>query len=384
MTDANDAARSTRDQIDRIDEAILDNAAQRKALGEDIIRLKSEAGARLRDGEREREVIERYVRLGRERGLSEDICKRLAALMIEESVKRQRGAVDAKAASSGHNVATVAYLGGPGTYSHDAANAHFADRYHAIQPVPCRDFPAIIRSVEAGEADYGFLPIENTTTGGISEVYDLLLDSKLTIVGEHHLKVEHCLVGRGASPASVRTVHGHPQALGQSQRYFKKRPDITTHYVSSTTRALQLAMEGDETIGAVAGASAAELYGLNVLERGIADHAENYTRFLAVALEAAPPPETLDCKTTVVFSTPDQPGALVKVLNAFADAGVNIAKLESRPIPGNPWEEKFFIDIEGHQGSAEMQAGLKVLEETCRDARVLGSYGADRFAAAAD
>lgn len=379
MSDGAGQPGNLRETIDRIDGDILDLAGQRKKLGTELAQLKKERGDPVRDATREREVLARFIREGRQNGLSEGFAQRLGELLIEESLRSQRGKLDAKAKRTTHSEATVAYLGGPGTYSHVAAENHFTDRYDGILPVPCRDFPSIIRMVEDSRADYGFLPIENTTTGGISEVYDLLLESKLTIVGEHHLKVEHCLVGRAASPGSVRTVYGHPQALGQCQRYLKKRADITNHFTSSSTRALEKAMEGDETVAAVAGASAAELFGLNVIERGISDHAENYTRFVAVALDVAMPPEELPCKTTVVFETADTPGALVKVLNAFADEGINLTKLESRPIPGNPWNEMFFIDFEGHSESAGSRRALEVLNNTSGTARVLGCYGADRL-----
>jgi len=380
MSQSETDAERLRARIDEIDESILTLMGERRRLGSDLAAHKRESGAPVRDVARERAVLARFIRDGKAQGLSQAFSQKLGELLIDESLRGQRGRLDAKARGGQHSEASVAYLGGPGAYSHAAAEAHFADRYHGVQPVPCRDFPSIIRTVEESGADYGLLPIENTTTGGISEVYDLLMESRLTIVGEHHLKVEHSLVGRAASPGSVRNVYGHPQALGQSQRFFKKRPDIATHFVSSTTRALELAMEGDETVAAVAGAEAAALFGLNVIERGISDHAENYTRFVAVALDADPPPQELPCKTTVAFETADTPGALVKVLNAFAEAGINLTKLESRPIPGDPWNEMFFIDFEAHRDASGAQAALAVLTDTAGRARVLGCYGADRLA----
>lgn len=378
-----DEAGTLREQIDRLDGDILKLAGVRKQLGGQIAEMKVGAGRPVRDLERERAVLTRFVETGRGHGLGEAFCERLAHLLIEESLRRQRGKLDARSSRAAMRETSVAYLGGPGTYSHSAAEAHFADRYDAVSPVPCRDFASIIRTVEEGGALYGLLPIENTTTGGISEVFDLLMESKLSIAGEHHLKVEHCLVGRAAAPGSVREVYGHPQALGQSQRYFKQRSDITTHYVSSSTRALERAMEGDETVAAVAGASAAQLFGLNVIERGIADHAENYTRFIAVALAADPPARELPCKSTVAFTTQDRPGALVHVLNAFAGAGVNLTKLESRPIPGNAWEEMFFIDFEGHVEQPEIRDALDAMRAAAGQVRVLGCYGADRLTPAA-
>ena len=368
-----------RSQIDAVDQEILHLSARRASLSTQIAKAKLETGRAVRDSSREREVVERAVVLGEGLGLDAASVERLFQTLIDLSLRGQRAELDARAAGD-INEATVAYLGGPGTYSHFAAQAHFAPRHGAVAPVVRRDVASIIKAAQDGEADYAFLPIENTTTGGINEVYDLLLDSDLTIVGEHHYRVEHCLVGRATSTGAITKVYGHPQALAQCRRYLSRMPGITQHFVSSSTRALEHALEEGPGSAAIAGADAARLFGLNVAASGIGDAEENYTRFIALAAKASPPSVTLPCKTSIVFATAHEPGSLVDVLTAFRDEGINLAKLESRPVPGAPWEEMFFLDFERHKDDPACQRALAALETGARRLRILGCYGADRLA----
>ncbi len=372
-----------RERIDQIDTQIAQLAGERRRIGLDVAEAKHKAGLPVRDEAREREVIGTFVDKARGEGLSQSFSERLAQLFIEESLRTQRGVLDARVSTKDEHYPVVAYLGGPGTYSHQAAEAHFADRYSAFEPHACRDFGSIVKAVSEGTADYGLLPIENTIIGGISEVYDLLLDNSLQIVGEHHQRVEHCLVGRAASLAPVKVVYGHPQALAQCRRYLTRRSDIIQRYAASSTSAIRHAMDEGEGVAAVASASAAQLFGLNVIVTGVADHAENYTRFIVVARSAAPPPEELPCKTSIVFWTLDKPGSLVRALAAFSDSDINLTKLESRPIAGNPWEEMFFADFEGHINEPRVVKALGALSQQTRQARVLGCYGMERMPATA-
>lgn len=368
-----------RSQIDSVDRDILHLSARRASLSTQIAKSKTDSGLGVRDSQRERDVMDRAIKLGEGLGLEANGVERLFQTLIDVSLRGQRAQLDARADSE-INEATVAYLGGPGTYSHFAAQAHFGPRHGAVAPVVRRDFSSIIKAAQDGEADYAFLPIENTTTGGINEVYDLLLDSELTIVGEYHYRVRHCLVGRAGSVGAVRKIYGHPQALAQCRRYLSKLPDITQHFVSSSTRALEHALEDGPGAAAIAGADAARLFGLNIVASEIGDTEENYTRFIALAAKAVPPSLNLPCKTSLVFATAHEPGSLVDVLTAFRNEGINLAKLQSRPVPGAPWEEMFFLDIERHQDDTACQKALKALNEGARRVRILGCYGADRLA----
>lgn len=368
-----------RESIDAVDRDILHLSAQRASLATQIARAKTQSGGPVRDLVRERAVIENALALGAGLGLEPTAVERLFQTLIDLSLRGQRAQMDARAAVDMDEV-TVAYLGGPGTYSHFAAQAHFGPRHGGVAPVVRRDFPAIVRAAEEGEADYAFLPIENTTTGGINEVYDLLLDADLEIVGEHHYRVRHCIVGRATALDSVERVYGHPQALAQCRRFLARQPGITQHFASSSTRAIEHALEDGPGVAAIAGADAARLFGLNIVKTDVGDAEENYTRFVALARKATPPALNLPCKTSVVFATAHEPGSLVEVLAAFRDEGINLAKLESRPVPGKPWEEMFFLDLESHHNDPACQRALATLRGRALRLRILGCYGADRLA----
>ncbi|WP_375283729.1 bifunctional chorismate mutase/prephenate dehydratase [Marinicauda pacifica] len=365
--------------IDAADHKLVQLLAERRELSEALGAIKAGGGQAVRDVERERAVLDRVVEAGATHGLDAAFVERLFQLIIDESLRRQRAGLDARVASGTLKEARVSYLGGPGTYSHFAAHAHFEGRYSGLEPVIKRDFAGIFRAVEAGEADYGFVPIENTTTGGIVEVYDLMRDSDLKITGEHHYKVEHCLVGKASGVSQVRTVYGHPQALRQSQRFFARNRDLKPVPVSSSTRALERAMDEGAEAAAIAGADAARLFGLNVIESGASDHPENYTRFVALAKNPVAASPLLPCKTSLVFVTSDASGSLVNALEGFRREGVNLTRLESRPIAGEPWSQMFFLDVDGHEEDTAVARALASLGEFAKSIRSFGSYGADRL-----
>ncbi|MGY6533402.1 bifunctional chorismate mutase/prephenate dehydratase [Glycocaulis sp.] len=368
--------------IDKADASLVQMLVERRRLAEALGTLKADDGALVRDVERERAVLERAVSAGREAGLDEAFVEKLFQLVIDDSLRRQRASLDARVRTATLNEAKVAYLGGPGSYSQFAADAHFAGRYSAVMPVIQRDFSGIFQAVERGEADYGFAPIENTTTGGIVEVYDLLRDTKLKIAGEHHYRVEHCIVGKAHDLGTVRTVLGHPQALRQSQRFFARHPELVTRAVSSSTEALNEALTGKPDVAAVAGRDAARLFGLNVIDDSASDHPENYTRFVALAIDPAPASPLLPCKTSLVLITSDSSGSLVSALDGFRKEGVNLTKLESRPIAGKPWQQMFFLDLEGHEEHDNVARALEILRQHAVSVHSFGSYGSDRLAPA--
>ena len=370
---------SLRAEITETDRDILRLCARRASLGVQVARAKLAAGDPVRDPAREREVLLTAIETGEALGLDGAAVERLYQTLIELSLSGQRAELDARALEK-DGEARVAYLGGPGTYSHFAALAHFAGRHAAMAPVVRRDFASIVRAVEDGEADYAFLPIENTTTGSINEVYDLLLDTQLQIAGEHHYRVRHCVVGRGKSLGGISTIYGHPQALAQCRRFLSGLEGVTQRFASSSTRALEHAMEEGPQTAAIAGADAARLFGLNVIDDQASDAGENYTRFVALAKSPTPPAPGLPCKTTIVFKTAHTPGALVDGLAAFREEGINLARLESRPVPGVAWEEMFFLDIESNMESPACRRALAALEKHASSLRVLGCYGADRLA----
>jgi chorismate mutase/prephenate dehydratase len=365
-----------RDAISDIDRQLIEAIARRSQLVEQILEAKAASGQPVRDREREQAVLREALRQGKEQGVPAELVESLFHNLFEVSIRRQRERFDSMR-NEELNEASVAYLGGPGSYSHIAAQKVFERRNATVVPSPKRDFVSIFRSVETGEVDFGVIPIENTTTGSINEVYDILINSRTQIVGEFFLRVDHCLVGRASGQGRVTRVFGHPQALAQCRRYIASHPELETHMAASTTRALERLLEDDDTAAAVAGEDAARLFGMDILARGIGDHEQNITRFIVIARQAKLPTREVECKTSMMFTTRDTAGSLVDALTGFRDNGVNLVKLESRPIAGNPWEEMFIMDVDGHVEDKTLRAAMGVLEEHTREIKLLGCYAAD-------
>jgi chorismate mutase/prephenate dehydratase len=369
---------SIREMISKLDGELIDILAQRAEYAEAIAAAKADAGAPVRDTAREEQVLRAAAERAAEVGLPADFVERLYQDLFKVSIERQRKQFDG-VRSDELREATVAYLGGPGSYSHVASHDFFSHRGETMAPAPKRDFVSIFRAVENGETSYGVAPIENTTTGGINEVYDLLVDGRVKIVGELHLKVDHCLIGKMSGQGRITKVFGHPQALAQSRRYLMSHPEMAPHYVSSTTRALERLLEEDDTAAAIGGSAAARMFGMDILARGVGDHEQNFTRFIVIARDDARPSRAVECKTSLVFTTLDKPGCLVDALTGFRDQALNLVKLESRPIAGNPWEELFIMDVDGHVGDPRMAAAMEVMQAHTREVRVLGCYARDRI-----
>lgn len=267
-------------------------------------------------------------------------------------------------------VSKAAIQGERGSFSHEAAQTLLgAD----IEVLACATFDAAFAAVVSGAAPRAVVPIENSLAGTIHENYDRLAASGLRIVAETQLRIRHCLVARqGASLATVRSVASHPVALAQCRGFFAERPHLEAVTAYDTAGSVKdVLQEGGVTRAAIASRLAAETYGADVLLEGIEDDPENYTRFLLVSGEAVPGPPPN--KTTVVFTLNHEPGALHRALGVFASRGVDLTKIESRPLRGRPWEYLFYVDIVGDpEGAAG--AALSDLAVFARDLRVLGSY----------
>jgi prephenate dehydratase len=267
----------------------------------------------------------------------------------------------------------VAYQGEPGAYSEAAALAFAPD----ADPVPCRSFEDVFRAVAEGGAARGIVPMENTIGGSIHRNYDLLVEHELPIVGEVQLKVDHCLLALpGVALADVRVVHSHPQALAQCERWLQGLPGVELSAVYDTAGGAKLIREqGLRDHAAVASVRAAEVFGLDVLARGIQDFDTNITRFFVIARH--PITEGAD-KTTIVFALPSQPGALFRALSVFALRNIDLTKLESRPIRGMAWEYMFYADLAVSRDELACGRALVNLAEFAKWVRTLGTYRASR------
>jgi prephenate dehydratase len=266
----------------------------------------------------------------------------------------------------------VAIQGERGAFSHQAALEALGDQ---TEVVPRGTFDELFAAVAEGRADRALVPIENSLHGSIHENYDRLQHSPLHIVGETHLRIRQCLIAHpGASLDSIRSVASHPVALAQCRRFFTEHPGIEAVTAYDTAGAVRdLMKSGTPTQGAIASALAAELYRAQVLLDGIEDDAENYTRFLVLAAE--PGPIEKANKTSMVFVLDNKPGALHGALGFFASRGVDLCKLESRPLRGHRWEYLFYLDALGDPRGPAGEA-IEDLRASARELRILGQYPA--------
>lgn len=263
----------------------------------------------------------------------------------------------------------VAFQGEPGAYSEQAVFNYYGE----METLPCESFDVMFEAVVSGKSDAALAPIENSLAGSIHQNYDLLLQHDLYIVGEYLLRVRHCLIGfPDAKKSDIKKAISHPQALGQCATYLRKL-NIKPETVYDTAGSVKMLKEsGARDTAAIASKRAAELYEMQIIEEGIEDNAENYTRFLAVGREPVIPEG--EAKTSIVFTLKNEPGSLFKAMSVFALRDIDLTKIESRPLQGKPWEYLFYIDFIGSAGDEVSKRALDHLGEYAMTLRVLGSY----------
>ena len=375
-----DDLENLRKKLDRIDRRLLSALADRFDLIGAITRLKADAPGALRDVHREEEILTRVVHKAHEAGLDGELVTRVFREILDHSVRVQQDFLVDRANPGREDARriVIAYQGAEGAYSHLAATKHFSTRNVEITCQGFDSFAQILDAVAGGAADYAMLPIENTTAGSINQAYDLLARMNLALVGEELQKIEHCLLALEPVPLShIRRVFSHPQAIEQCSQFLAS---LTHCHVESFTdtamAARKIRDERDLSQAAIASREAARLYGLNIIKRGIANQKENYTRFVVVAAKPVQVDSRIACKTSLIFATRHEEGALLSCLNVFADRHLSLTKLESRPRPNVPWEYLFYVDFEGGLGDENVQAALKQLTAHTGFLKVLGSYPA--------
>ena len=373
-----------REQIDRIDRQLADLFQQRMGVVDRVGHYKLARKLPVLDAGREQEVLAAKGKLARDEGMAADLAdlfKHIMAISRRRQRKlvkedgREPGYISCKEAMAAARTPvsnpSVAYQGVPGAYSEMACIRFFGPQ---VQSVGMERFEDVFEALKQGKADYAVLPIENSTSGAIRQVYDLMTQYKYYIVGETAVQVEHCLMApKGATLDSITHVYSHEQGLFQSDRFLSAHPDWVQVPCADTAGAGRYVAEtGDVTKAAICSERAAALYGLEILVRGTNHNTNNTTRFVVVSpvMELHKGAD----KISAVFSLPHEAGSLHRIMTVFAGNGLNLSRLESRPMPEHSWEYMFFVDFYGDLKVPEMDGILRELAQTAENFRVLGNF----------
>ena len=355
MTDQRLDIPELRDRIDRIDSELLRLLNRRAALVLEVGHRKSEERLDYYVPQREEEI---YARLSTENGGPFPV----------QAVRPVFREIISACLSLEHPL-RVAYLGPRATFSHLAAMERFG---LSAQFLAMRSIAEVFAEVEKNNANYGVVPVENSTEGVVSHTLDMFVDSPLQICGEVVVEAALHLLSKGETLADVRQIHSHPHALAESRKWLERNlPNIPVVETSSTGAAAETAAS-EPGAAAISSELAASLYDLTVLQRRIEDHPNNLTRFLVIGKTATP--ATAADKTSILFSIKDRVGALHRMLVPFAERRINLTKIESRPQKQKVWEYVFYIDFEGHLSEPRVQEALASLQPDCIFLKVLGSY----------
>jgi len=348
-----------RERIDSIDAQILDLLTQRGRTAQEVGDVKHSFHA---DGpvlrpDREAEVIRRL------QGLNQGPLPGSAVSALwTEIISACRGL---------EKGLTVAFLGPEGSYSEQAAMEQFG---HAVNKLACPSFDEVFRAVEAGQADVGVVPVENSTEGAVNRTLDLLLNTPLKVMGERSLLIRHCLMTQSGSMEGVRTIMAHPQSLAQCQGWLNRNhPQLARAAAASNAEAARVASQ-DPTVAAIAGESAAATWGLQVVSAGIQDDAQNRTRFLVLGnIDTLP---TGKDKSSLILAVPNRAGAVYDMLAPLAENKVSMTRFESRPARTGQWEYYFYVDVLGHAGEVHVAQAFATLQAQAAFFKLLGSYPA--------
>ncbi|MFC2084875.1 bifunctional 3-deoxy-7-phosphoheptulonate synthase/chorismate mutase [Bacteroidota bacterium] len=367
-----------RDKINQIDETLIELLAQRRKLSKNVIKFKDKDDKPIRDQKRETELLHRLLKIGKDKGVDIHFLTRIFYEIIEDSIRIQQNYLHNLVGKqdNGKDAILIAIQGIEGSYSYLAAQKFFSHSDKQLEFISKKRFEDVIKTVENGEADYAMLPIENTTSGGINEVYDLFLHTTLSIVGEEIFRVKHCLATIKDIPIkNIKKIYAHYQAAAQCNKFLETLPDISIEYFADTAMSIQKIKDiGNPEYAAIASEEAANLFGVKIIRQNIANQSENYTRFLIASRKPNEIDSRIPSKTSLVMATAHIAGSLVDTLTIFRKYNVNLTKLESRPILGNPWEEMFYLDFEGNISDETVQHVLDELGKFTRFFKVLGSY----------
>jgi chorismate mutase/prephenate dehydratase len=363
-----------RQQLDKTDDEIVRLLARRLETVGLISKAKAERSTAIRDTGREREVLARVEALANSLGISGPLARKIFSEIIGYSVSRQVASlVDGERSNI-----TLAYQGQPLTYNQLAAEQYVASQGLTGRFVGLSSLTQVIDHLVSGQADLAFLPIENTIAGSMNQVYDVLRERDLHIVGEDSFKVELCLAATSDVPLpALRRISSHPLALEQCSAFIDGLPQVETAPFADSRDAMRMVAESkDPTLAAIGSPEAARAHGLAILRSDIGNQDEILMRYVALARAPLPVDERVLCKTSLILSTRHEKGALLRCLQVLGEHGLSLTKLESRPRPNRPWEYMFFVDFEGNMVEPRVAAALEALRIEALYLKVLGCYPA--------
>lgn len=368
--------------IEQIDSQLLLLLSKRKKLSLEAVindkfngKLNSNSN-KLSIEQQKNKLILQLIDQAQQHDLDQKFVSAVFELIINDNQKAQEDNLQQQSILQPKTNYRIAYLGNKGSYSHFAANRYSQQHNLIMNDVTCQTFEDIINKVETGQADYGFLPIENTSSGSINEVFDLLQHTSLMLVGETTIDVSHCLLAKaGTQIYDIKTLLAHPQPISQCSHYLNQFPQLKLEYCASSAEAMkQVQMNDQNTLAAIGSAYGAQYFDLKVLKQNLANQKMNQTRFIIVAPKAVTVDQQTPAKTTLIITTSQQSGALVDALVIFKAHRLNMSKLESRPIIGKPWQEMFYLDIEVNLTNVAMVKALAELSKVTRFIKILGCY----------
>ena len=369
-----------RNEIDDIDNQMIALFERRMKVCEDVAEYKIATGKKVLDPERERSKIAslrdkahgEFNKLGAQELFQQIMAisrKRQYQLLTNRGIEEESDFTEVEQLSLKNS--RVVFQGVEGAYSYAAMRAYFDETIHSYHVKTWRD---AMEEVSAGKADYAVLPIENSTAGIVADIYDLLTEYSLYIVGEQTIRVDHVLLGLpGTKPEEIHTVYSHPQGLAQCSKYLEDHPEWKTVKVENTAvAAKKVRDEGDTSRAAIASREAGKVFGLQVLAEHICHNGHNVTRFIIVGRK---PVYTRDArKISICFELPHESGTLYNMLSHIIYNGLNMTKIESRPIPEKTWEYRFFVYFEGNLADSAVKNALRGLKAEANRMRVLGCY----------
>jgi chorismate mutase/prephenate dehydratase len=346
-----------RDRIDGIDRTIQQLIAERAQWAQQVGKAKGPLKAAIDYYRPEREAQVLRMVVDRNQGpLSDEVLVRVFREVMSACLAQQEPL-------------KVGYLGPEGTFSQQAVHKHFG---HSAHGMPLTSIEEVFEEVEAGNADFGVVPVENSTQGTIQSTLDMFLTSRLKICGEVELRVHQHLLSRSGRIEDIERIYSHPQSFAQTKAWLRANlPLVEKIPVSSNAEAARRARNADDA-AAIGGAAAGNVYGLKIVAGPIEDHPDNTTRFLVLGRELFP--TSGHDRTSLLIFIKDEPGALYNVLSPFARHGLSMNRIESRPSHNRLWEYAFFVDIGGHVHDPAMKAAIDELKGYAQDVKVLGSY----------